>query len=310
MLADFRAAGRPALSAGSPADARALIASGREALGPGPQVGAVTDIEVPGRSGPIPCRLYRPNGAALGLLVYFHGGGWVIGTLDDFDGLARELCSRAECAVLSVDYRLAPEHPFPAGVEDAEDALRWAAGSAGPFMGASRQLPIAVGGDSAGGNLAAVIAAARDPRTPLALQMLLYPVIDSAMATASYADHGEGLPLLRSDMEWFYGRYAPASQWCDPRISPLRNPSLSGLPPAWIATAEYDVLRDEAEAYAKALATAGVAVKLERYQGMAHGFARMMNFLDTADRMVDDAAAALRVAFTAAPGSATSKGQK
>jgi acetyl esterase len=291
MLAQAAAMGRPALSAGTPAEARAAFAAMRGFLGPGPEVGAVFDLAVPMRDGSVGARLYRPKGAEVGLLVYFHGGGWVCGGIDDFDGLVRGLVHHSQCAVLSVDYRLAPDHPFPAGLNDAVDALIWAEASCERLLGAA--VPLSVGGDSAGGNLAIAAAYSVHDRIDLAAQILFYPVTDCTMDSPSYQDFGTGLPLTRADMAWFFRHYADPARWTDPEISPLRRPSLAGTPPTWIVTAEYDVLRDEAEAYAKRLASEGTPVELQRASGMPHGFARMANHVEEAAEVLKQAGQAL-----------------
>ena len=292
MMDAARAANRPALSGGSPQQARDLVASGRSGLGAGPEVGDVSDFKIPMRSGSVPARLYRSQNAEHGLTVYFHGGGWVCGTLDDYDILARNLVHHSDCAVLMVDYRLAPQFAFPAGLEDAEDAITWAAKELETLIG--KRLPLAVGGDSAGGNLATAALNSLRGKVDCALQLLLYPVTDANTERSSYIEFGEGLPLTRSDMQWFFGHYAPKALWADPRISPLQHPSLAGSPPAWIATAEYDVLRDEGEDYARRLKEAGVHVELRRVEGLAHGFARLSNHVEQVAELLRDAGAALK----------------
>jgi acetyl esterase len=292
MMDAARAANRPALSGGSPQQARDLVASGRSGLGAGPEVGDVSDFKIPMRSGSVPARLYRSQNAEHGLIVYFHGGGWVCGTLDDYDILARNLVHHSDCAVLMVDYRLAPQFAFPAGLEDAEDAITWAAKELETLIG--KRLPLAVGGDSAGGNLATAALNSLRGKVDCALQLLLYPVTDANTERSSYIEFGEGLPLTRSDMQWFFGHYAPKALWADPRISPLQHPSLAGSPPAWIATAEYDVLRDEGEDYARRLKEAGVHVELRRVEGLAHGFARLSNHVEQVAELLQDAGAALK----------------
>lgn len=292
MLAAAREAGRPAIAACTPAHARAVLSSSCAALGAGPEVGAVSDLTVPARASPMRARLFRPDGDAQGLIVYVHGGGWVIGALPDFDALSRNLVARSGCALLLIDYRLAPEHRFPAGLEDVEDAIRWAAAQRRQLAG--EDVPLVVAGDSAGANLATVAVRSMAAQVQVALQLLFYPVADCDTETRSYREHAEGLFISRADMLWFYRHYAPEQAWSDPRISPLRAKELAGSPPAWIAVAEYDVLHDEGVAYAARLEQAGVPVQLRRYEGMGHGFARMMNFVDTADRALDDAAAAIR----------------
>ena len=292
MLQAGREAGRPAIAACTPAEARAMLSSSCAALGPGPEVGSVRDVTVPTRAGSIAARLFRPDGKEQGLVVYVHGGGWVLGSLADFDALARNLASRSGCAVLLIDYRLAPEHLFPAGLQDVEDAIRWAAANCRQLVGA--HVPLIVGGDSAGANLATVAVTALAADIRIALQLLFYPVTDCDTETPCYREHAEGLFVTRADMQWFYNQYAPGQQWSDPRISPLRATNLRGAPPAWIAVAGFDVLRDEAVAYAQRLAEAGVPVRLRRFEDLGHGFARMMNVVDAADRALDEAAAEIR----------------
>lgn len=291
MLETNRNSGRAPLSACSPDEARALLSSSCIALGSGPRVGSVGDLMIPTRGGSVPGRLFRAEKPEQGLIVYVHGGGWVIGALADFDALARTLVARSGCALLMVDYRLAPEHRFPAGLEDVEDTIRWAAAQRRQLIG--RDAALIVAGDSAGANLATVAVTALRREIEVALQLLFYPVTDCDTDTPSYRAHGEGLFITRADMQWFYRHYAPEHLWSDPRISPLRAGDLNGAAPAWIAIAEYDVLHDEGGAYAERLAAAGVPVQLHRYAGMGHGFARMMNFVDTADRALDEAAAAI-----------------
>ncbi|GAB3628382.1 Carboxylesterase NlhH [Pandoraea terrae] len=272
-----QSAGRPAIADCTPPQLRASLDGSRAALGPGPAVGSVTEMHVPTRSGSVPARLYRPTDRAKGLIVYFHGGGWVCGSLDYYDGLARELVHHSSCALLLVDYRLAPEHRFPAGLDDAEDAIAWSFAARERLAGDA--VPFVVGGDSAGGNLAIVALAALRQRVSCALQFLLYPVTDADFERDSYRLCSDGMPLTRADMRWFFEHYAPPGLWLTPRISPVRADDLSGMPPTWIATAEYDVLRDEGEDYARRLAEAGVMVQLHRAAGMTHGFAHFANLV-------------------------------
>lgn len=294
MMESFAAAGRPALSDGTPKQSRALVAAGRTALGPGADVGSITDLSIPTRNGAIPARLVLPRTAPIGLVVYLHGGGWVIGELDDYEVLARHLATLSGCAVLLPDYRLAPEHKFPAGLEDCEDALLFAAEKVAEFCGAS--VPLVVAGDSAGANLGTVAVRRLRGRVAFALQALLYPVSDCDFDRPSYLAHGEGLPLTRKDMLWFFDHYAPRAQHGDPDISPLRAPDLSGLPPALIVTAEYDVLGDEGEAYADRLASAGVPVTHRRAAGLPHGFARLHNHVGIVDAELRTVAATIAAA--------------
>ena len=233
-------------------------------------VGAVVEAQADG----VPVRVYRPAGAGpFGVVMMFHGGGWVIGDLDTADCQSRQVCNGAHAIVVSVDYRLAPEHRFPAAAEDCYRATAWALGNAAQFDGDPGRL--AVAGDSAGGNLAAVVCQmARDRDGPrIAFQLLVYPATDGRLQTASYRDNAEGYLLTAASMRWFWDHYAPNDhERLAPYASPLLAPDLSNLPPALVMTAEYDPLRDEGEAYADALAAAGVAVEKVCYDGFIHGF--------------------------------------
>ena len=264
--------------------------------GPAAPLPAVRDLSIPGPGGVIKARLYRPSvDGVLAGLVFFHGGGWVIGDLDSHDDLCRDLAAQAGCAVLAVDYRLAPEHRFPAAADDAIAATRWASANATEFGIDAKRL--AVGGDSAGGNLAAISAlAARDSGIPLAAQLLIYPVTDMAhLEGESYAACGEGYGLTAGAMVWFRDHYlADAATARDWRVSPLLTTDLGRLPPALVVTAEFDVLRSEGEAYAKRLADAGVPTELARYDGMIHGFASMAGALDVGRQVRSDMARWLR----------------
>lgn len=252
----------------------------------------VRDVSIPGTGGPIKARLYRPTAdGVLPGLVFFHGGGWVIGDLDSHDDLCRDLAAEAGCAVLAVDYRLAPEQRFPAAADDAVAATRWASGNAVDLGIDPRRL--AVGGDSAGGNLATVSAlAARDAGIALAAQLLIYPVTDlSRLEGESYSACADDYGLTAAAMAWFRDHYlADAAAARDWRVSPLLAADLGRLPPALVVTAEFDVLRSEGEAYAKRLADAGVPTQLARYDGMIHGFASMAGVLDTGRRVRTDMA--------------------
>jgi acetyl esterase/lipase len=265
---------------------------------PSPEVkiASVEDRRIPGPAGDIPVRIYRPEGQGpLPALVYFHGGGWVIGSIETHDASCRDLANRVGCVVVSVDYRLAPEHRYPAAAEDCYAATRWVAENAASLgIDAGR---IAIGGDSAGGNLTAVVALmARDRRGPaLVHQLLIYPVTDADFTRASYRENAEGYLLTTTAMEWFWGHYVPDSaQRTEAYAAPLRAKDLAGLPPAFVITAEFDPLRDEGEAYAKRLAQAGVATRHERYAGAIHGFFAMGMLSEVARRVVDDAADELR----------------
>jgi len=287
----------------TPAEARESIRARTAALGPFPDVAAVVDHRVPVAGGEITVRAYSPGGPGPHpALVYYHGGGWVIGDLHTHDGLCRSLTNAARCAVLSVDYRLAPESKYPVAVEDSYAALLWIAANA-DRLGIDRRR-IAVGGDSAGGNLATVVAlAARDRKGPrLALQVLIYPVTDHDLDTRSYVENATGYVLTREGMRWFWNQYlAREAQGREPYASPLRASSLAGLPPALVITAEYDPLCDEGEAYAARLRDAGVPVTLTRYPGMFHGFVRMTNILDKARTALDEIASSVQKAFAAGP---------
>ena len=264
------------------------------------ELASVEDRTISGPAGPIPVRIYAPEPGArpLPLLVYFHGGGFVLCDLDTHDPTCRALAKRAGCVVVSVDYRLAPEARFPAAPEDCFAAARWAAANAASLGADPRR--VAVAGDSAGGNLAAVVSIlARERGGPaLVHQLLVYPVTDWDFETCSYRENAEGYLLTRDMMRWFHGHYfAKPEEAADPLAAPLRAPDLRGLPPATVLTAEFDPLRDEGEAYAARLREAGVPTTLTRYDGMFHGFFGMTARIDRAGDAVDDAARALRHAF-------------
>jgi acetyl esterase len=293
------ALGLPPLEQMTVEQARESIRQRTPALGPVQEVKAVEEHHVPVADGTIGMRVYRPSDTRpLPALVFYHGGGWVIGDLYTHDGICRAIANAAGCVVASVDYRLAPERKYPVAFEDSYAALTWLAGHA-PALGVD-PARLAVGGDSAGGNLAAAVAlAARDRQGPrLALQLLIYPATVHSFDTASYRENGEGYMLTREGMKWFWNHYlARPEDGRQPYASPLLAKDLGGLAPALVITAEYDPLRDEGEAYAKRLAEAGVPVTNTRYPGLVHGFIRMTNVLDPAKRALDEVAAALRKAF-------------
>lgn len=297
MMANFTATGRAGLSDGSPADARSLVAAARAALGPAPDVASVRDIAIPARGGSIGARLITPKGSVAGLVVYVHGGGWLAGTLDDYEICARRLAVTSGCSVMLPDYRLAPEHPFPNGLEDCEDALRYAS-THRTELGCG-QKPLIVCGDSAGANLATIALRRLGDEVPCVLQVLIYPVTDCDFETASYREHGTGLPLTRRDMIWFFDHYAPRARHPDDTISPLRAHDLSGQPPALVVTAQYDVLRDEGRAYAQRLSQAGVAVVYREAAGLTHGFVRLHNLIAEADAELVAIGAAIATACAA-----------
>ncbi|MCS7206713.1 MAG: alpha/beta hydrolase [Dehalococcoidia bacterium] len=266
-------AGIPAFHLLSVEEARNLMRT-LAARAPRPPVAKVEDRTIPGPGGPIPVRLYWPQtGTPVGLVVYYHGGGWVLGDLDTHDAPCRHLANASQCLVIAVHYRRAPEHKFPAAVDDAEAAARWAVQNASAWGLSPRR--VALAGDSAGGNLvAAVTLRAKERGGPsFAGQVLIYPVTDYTLDRPSYLQNAEGYLLTREGMRWFWGHYlARAEDGAHPLASPLRAPDLTGLPPAIILTAEYDPLRDEGEAYAERLAQAGVPTVCLRYMGNIHGF--------------------------------------
>lgn len=247
-------------------------------------VGSVEETTVTGAEGELPARVYRPEGEGpLPTVALFHGGGFVIGDLDTHDNLARSICRDVGAVVVSVDYRLAPEHPFPAAVDDCVAATRAIRERLDTFGGDRR---LAVAGDSAGGNLSAVVAQAV---SGLAAQFLIYPATDGAGEHPSRTENGTGYFLDAQTIQWFADHYAPGGDGSDPRLAPLQASSLEGLPPAVVVTAEFDPLRDEGEAYAAALAAAGVPVVVRRYDAMIHGFMDMGGFSAAAKAATDDA---------------------
>jgi len=263
-----------------------------------PEVGHVEDLRV---DGTLPLRLYKPLHAAAGLLpvlVYFHGGGWTIGDLDTHDTLCRQLANGSGCAVVSVDYRLGPEHRFPAAVDDSRSALHWVhANAASLGLDAAR---LAVGGDSAGGNLAAVVAIdARDNGGPqLAFQLLIYPATDMRAIAASHFTNGQGYLLTSNTVRYFHDHYIDDPKHdLDWRASPLLHPDLSRLPPAFILTAGFDPLRDEGLMYAQRLSEAGTRTTSICFDRQIHGFITMGRVIDEANAAVDICASQLRTAL-------------
>ena len=296
VIEEIESAGVPEWSALSVESARRVedeVFSG----GDPPEVDFVRELSIPGPESAIPVRIYRHEVAqSAPVLVYYHGGGWVLGTLDSIDGVCRRLARRGECVVVSVDYRLAPEHPFPAAVEDAEAALRWVGENATAFGGDPDRL--AVGGTSAGGNLAAVTAlrarAAADAPA-LDRQFLFYPITDRAFDTDSYAENADGPLLTRDDMRWFWARYIRSEvDAANPYASPLRARDLSDLPAATVLTAGFDPLRDEGIAYAERLADAGVDVRHDHHPDMPHGFLSTSESVTAADEALDEIGEELR----------------
>jgi len=259
----------------------------------------IVNTTIPGPAGPIGARIYRASLAPnQPVIVYFHGGGFVIGNLESHDGTCRRLSHGIGCTVVSVDYRLAPEHVYPAAVDDSFAATEWVAEHADVLK--IDKARIAVAGDSAGGNLAAVVAiVARDRGGPaICHQLLTYPVTDMAFKSESYTSNGTGYFLTKDMMAWFGLQYVPTGHDIeDPLLSPLYHKNLSGLPPATVITAEYDPLRDEGESYAQKLRDAGVPTKLVRYDGVFHGFFSMNGAVDQADDAHAFAAGELKKAF-------------
>jgi acetyl esterase len=305
VLELIRQSGVPSYETLPVAVARQFYRAGRDRLTPDtPAVAEIRALTATGRNGAIPLRLYRPLGAAAGMalpaLLYYHGGGWVIGDLDTHDVVCRQLANRAGCAVIAVDYRLAPEHAFPAAVEDAFDALCWVRDQAAALSVDSEKL--AVGGDSAGGNLATVAALlARDAGSPrLRYQLLIYPATDFIGVYESQERLAEGYLLTRANQAWFQAQYLPnKADRADWRASPLHAPSHAGLPPAYVLTAGYDPLSDEGEVYANKLEAAGAAVTRRFFAGQIHGFITMGRVIDAAGIALAEAGEALKAAFAA-----------
>ena len=298
LLAQQGGAGRfPAGMVGDEAAMQEYLQAGRSGIGregvsAQQEVGAVSEGLLPsGRA----FRAYTPTDQAQSMFLYLHGGGWVVGNLDMHDELCRRLAQRAGSVVVSLDYRLAPEHPFPAALDDCFEAVSWMAKNA--ELGGGGESRLIVGGTSAGGNLAAALALrCRDhPVADIALQVLMYPVLDSRMDSVSYGLFGDGPVLSRSQMEWYWKQYVPqAEQRRDPLASPSWAKDLGGLPPAIIVVPECDPLRDEAEEYAERLHAAGVDVRVLRYAGQVHSFLRYIDVLTDADRAISDVAEAVR----------------
>jgi acetyl esterase len=289
----------PPILESEPAEVReAMAALASMSEGADEEVREVVDQTIPGPGGALRVRIYTPvlatEGAPQACLVWYHGGGWVIGDLDTTDGVCRALCGRSAATVVSVDYRLAPEHPYPAALEDAEAAFDWVRDHADDLYIAPDR--IAVGGDSAGGNLAALVAQSR--RGQVAFQLLIYPATDLTNSHPSHEENAEGYLLTRDHMVWFTGHYLGDHDRTDPRVSPLHADDLSGVAPAFVLTAEFDPLRDEGEAYAARLEDAGVEVTSSRYDGMIHAFFQLNGAIDRANDALDDAAAALTRALT------------
>jgi acetyl esterase len=297
-LDQMEALNGPTLDALTPEQVRQSIRMQQLAMPGEPEaVANVEDRSIAGPAGAIPVRIYTPQGGGpFPVLVFFHGGGWVLCDLDTHDGICRSLANGAACIVVSVDYRLAPEHKFPAAPEDCYAATQWVASNAAQFNGDPTR--IAVGGDSAGGNLTAVISQlARDRQGPaLVFQLLIYPATLFGADTPSMRENATGYFLTRQDTDWFAGHYLNSNDdMKNPMASPLLASDLRGLPPALVITAEYDPLRDEGEQYGQRLKAAGVPVTISRYNGMIHGFVSVP--FDRGRQALAECAAALRSAF-------------
>jgi acetyl esterase len=296
----FQEAGRPPYENGTPAEARELYLKARAVSNPEPpELAEVKPLSIPAPHGAIPARIYTPNtlrktNGVAPCLVFFHGGGWVIGNLDSHDVVCRKLAHEGELIVISVDYRLAPEHKFPAAVDDAIAATKWIAANAKQLgIDASRLI---VGGDSAGGNLAAVVSlAARDGGPKIAGQVLIYPATDFAMKQPSHREPETSVLLTHTVIPWFCDHYlsgpADIDNW---KASPARAATLAGLPPAYVLTAGADPLRDEGDDYAKRLKEAGVSVTYKHFPGQFHGFFTMGKLLNQANVAAADIGAWLK----------------
>jgi len=295
-----KGAGVPATNTLSVAAARAQYEARIALMAPAAAIASVKEQIVAGPGGALRLRLYRPLGnGPFPLLVFFHGSGFVLCSLDTHDGICRNLCAGAGCVIVSVDYRLAPEHKFPAGLDDCVFAVRWSAQHA-PELDADAQR-MAIAGDSAGGNLAAAAAIElRDEGGPaLRGQLLIYPVTDyHTPGTPSYSENADGYGLTRDTMVWFWDHYlADPADAANPLASPLRAASLANLPPALVVTAEFDPLRDEGEAFAEQLRAAGVPAATSRWDGMNHGFFFWVGVVDRAADAMAESCAWLRRIF-------------
>lgn len=281
FLTQMAESGAKPLHEMTPDEARGLGGMLRDLYGPGPDVASVRDEQIANPDGTsFGIRVLVPEGTPRAVIVYYHGGGWVIGNIEESDTLGRQLANRTNAVVVLVDYRLAPEHRYPAAADDAWTALGWAAERVTELAGSD--VPLVVMGDSAGGNLAAIVAqrAKAEAAPAVELQVLVYPVTDADVDNASYVDPANQLLLSRESMIWFWDHYAPdAASRANTDASPIKAADLSGLPPAVVLTAEHDPLRDEGEAYAAKLAAAGVPTEHRRFDGQMHGFFTMVNVL-------------------------------
>jgi acetyl esterase/lipase len=287
--------GAPPLESLSVDEARRAIVTANALRPPGPEVGEVVDGELPGAAGPLAYRLYRPaTDGPHPIVVYFHGGGWVLGSADSDDPFCRDICVRSDAIVVSVDYRHAPEARFPAAVDDAFAAVRWIAAHAAALGGQPHRL--AVSGWSAGGNLAAVVCQlARDAGGPaIAGQVLITPATDGDLTRPSHVENADGYVLTAPLIRWFVDHYIDPADRQDPRFSPLRAKTLAGLPPALVVTCEFDPLRDEGEAYADAMSRAGVDARHLSCRGQTHTSLHMVDVILSAAPIREEIASALR----------------
>ena len=295
VLRALDALGAPALGDGTPAEARDNYDSAPK---PDPDpLARVEDVTIPGPDRDIGCRVYADSDDTdLPVVAFFHGGGWVLSSVEGHDSLARRIAKRSGALVVSVEYRLAPEYPFPAPHDDCWAVTRWLSEHAGELGGDPTRL--AVAGDSAGGNLAAGVALrARDEGISLAFQLLVYPCIDTEQTRPSMEENGSGYFLTAADMDWFWDHYVPPEHRANPYAVPARAEELDGLAPALVQTAEYDPLRDEGEEWAERLAAAGVDVDMTRYDGVVHGFVSRWHQMAAAEGAHDEACTALRQAY-------------
>jgi acetyl esterase len=294
LLTTLEQMGAPKLEESTPAEARLLFAAFREYEPPAPEMAKIEDLVLDD----VPVRVYTPqrgDDSTPPFLVWFHGGGWVIGSVDDYEGVARRLADQTDAIVVSVDYRLAPEHKYPAAVDDCMAATRWVLEKGAELGGDPSR--VAVGGDSAGGNLTAIVT--QELRGRFAFQLLVYPSVDLGMRHPSIEENADGYLLTKANMTWFRDHYLGGTEGSveDVRISPLLSTDWTGLPPALVITCEYDPLRDEGELYARKLEEAGVPVSHSRYAGMIHGFFGMSGLIPAADQAMAESAAAVRSAL-------------
>jgi len=300
VILDLMTKAGPPMHHLSPQQAREQILAMRANKGDVESVGKVEDRIIKGSGGDIPIRIYTPNGRGpFPLLVYFHGGGWVVGSIETVDASCRSLTNLANCITVSVDYRLAPEHKFPAAPDDCYAATTWTALNAASLHGDPKRM--AIGGESAGANLAAAVALmAQEPGTPsIALQLLLYPVIDRNANLPSSRENAEGYFLTTEMMDWFWDHYLhDKTDSENPLASPLRAKRLQGIAPAAIYTAEFDPLRDEGAAYATKLREAGIPVEYKCHEGLIHGYIGMQKVVEPARKALEEAAAALQKGLT------------